>query len=314
MGYINSHGSIRNSPRKLYYCICPSPIKSTSFANIFLSTSLKIQRKINTILYNLSVLRSVPFILHTITQQACTWVANIYLLRKQLRGLLKINASDFYYIGPEVDVGGMAVEAEPFHQYSIPFCCCMTDGSRGAVWWNGIWRESVDEAKVLNCSMWKKLHPLTFHNIRAHNKVILMILQSPFHFNKMPKCAALALGSEASHKEAPTNSPYAELSIWTSVFLILSSGQILTRYYILPDFIYTFWRYFLSLYAVCCLYHMDSNSCSTSLQRQQYWCNGLNWCNLYTQQCMKHVGSNLGERHYVNIKHYHSMTRTGIVN
>ncbi|MEQ5146204.1 hypothetical protein ABN231_18085 [Proteus mirabilis] len=33
----------------------------------------------------------------------------------------------------EVDVGGMAVEVEPSHQYSITFCCCVTDGSRGAV-------------------------------------------------------------------------------------------------------------------------------------------------------------------------------------
>ena len=28
----------------------------------------------------------------------------------------------------EADVGGMAVEAEPSHQYSIIFCCRMTDG------------------------------------------------------------------------------------------------------------------------------------------------------------------------------------------
>ena len=32
---------------------------------------------------------------------------------------------------PEVDVGGMAVELS--HQYSVPFCCQATDGSRGAV-------------------------------------------------------------------------------------------------------------------------------------------------------------------------------------
>jgi len=31
------------------------------------------------------------------------------------------------------DVGGMAVEVEPSHQYSIPFRCHVTDGSRGAV-------------------------------------------------------------------------------------------------------------------------------------------------------------------------------------
>ena len=33
----------------------------------------------------------------------------------------------------EVDFGGMAVEAEPSCQYSITFCCYVTDGSRGAV-------------------------------------------------------------------------------------------------------------------------------------------------------------------------------------
>jgi len=31
------------------------------------------------------------------------------------------------------DVGAMAVEVEPSHQYSIPFCCYVTDGSRGAL-------------------------------------------------------------------------------------------------------------------------------------------------------------------------------------
>jgi len=31
------------------------------------------------------------------------------------------------------DVGGMAVEIEPSHQYSIPFCCHATDSKRGAV-------------------------------------------------------------------------------------------------------------------------------------------------------------------------------------
>jgi len=32
----------------------------------------------------------------------------------------------------EVDVGSAALEAEPPHQRSVPFCCCVTDGSRGA--------------------------------------------------------------------------------------------------------------------------------------------------------------------------------------
>ena len=33
----------------------------------------------------------------------------------------------------ETDVGGMAVGVEPSHQYSVTFCCHVTDGSRGAV-------------------------------------------------------------------------------------------------------------------------------------------------------------------------------------
>ena len=31
----------------------------------------------------------------------------------------------------EVDAGVMAVETEPSNKYSITFCCCVTDGSRG---------------------------------------------------------------------------------------------------------------------------------------------------------------------------------------
>jgi len=43
----------------------------------------------------------------------------------------------------EADVGGMAAEVEPSHQYSATFCCCVTDGSRGAVWHNGTWHGSA---------------------------------------------------------------------------------------------------------------------------------------------------------------------------
>ena len=48
----------------------------------------------------------------------------------------------------EVDGGGTAAEVEPSHQYSVTFCCCVTDGSREAVWQNCIWHGSVDETKV----------------------------------------------------------------------------------------------------------------------------------------------------------------------
>jgi len=64
------------------------------------------------------------------------------------------------------EVDGMAVQVEPFHQYPIACCCCVTDGSRGALWHSGIWHGNADEAKGWNwippCR--KKWHPLTFIN------------------------------------------------------------------------------------------------------------------------------------------------------
>jgi len=57
----------------------------------------------------------------------------------------------------EADVGGTAVEVEPSHQHPVTCCCCETDGSRGAVWLNGVWHGSADEAKV-----WDWIPPLRF--------------------------------------------------------------------------------------------------------------------------------------------------------
>jgi len=52
----------------------------------------------------------------------------------------------FWPMTSEVDVSAMAVEV-PSQQYSLSCCCCVTDGSRGAVWRSGVWHGSVDEAK-----------------------------------------------------------------------------------------------------------------------------------------------------------------------
>ena len=38
----------------------------------------------------------------------------------------------------ETDVGGITVEAEPSYQYSVTFCCHVTDGSTEAVRQNGV--------------------------------------------------------------------------------------------------------------------------------------------------------------------------------
>jgi len=60
---------------------------------------------------------------------------------------------------------GMVVVVEPSHQHSVTFCCHVTEGSRGAVWQNGVCHRSVWTRGVsLNSSMWKKWYPLTFIN------------------------------------------------------------------------------------------------------------------------------------------------------
>jgi len=33
----------------------------------------------------------------------------------------------------EADGGGMAAEVEPSYQYSVTFCCCVTDGGTGVI-------------------------------------------------------------------------------------------------------------------------------------------------------------------------------------
>jgi hypothetical protein len=50
-------------------------------------------------------------------------------------GRSESNASYFIMLahGVRGEVGDMAVEAEPSHQYSVKFCCRATDGSREEV-------------------------------------------------------------------------------------------------------------------------------------------------------------------------------------
>ena len=54
----------------------------------------------------------------------------------------------------EVNVGGMAVEVEPFHQYSITCCCCGTNGKSEAVWESGV-MEACMKGVSLNSFMWE---------------------------------------------------------------------------------------------------------------------------------------------------------------
>lgn len=50
----------------------------------------------------------------------------------------------------EVDVGKMTVEVDPSWQYSIIFCCCVTESSRKVVWQNYVWYGSAYGAMVWN--------------------------------------------------------------------------------------------------------------------------------------------------------------------
>lgn len=67
----------------------------------------------------------------------------------------------FYY---EADGGDMTVEVECFHQYSVPFCCCVKDGSRGES--DRIASDMEVHMKQkdveLNSSVWKGWHSLIF--------------------------------------------------------------------------------------------------------------------------------------------------------
>ena len=76
-------------------------------------------------------------------------------IKKEMLCYLHINYMScflFYCVGPwqqrQVGVGGMAVGAEPSHQYSITCCCHVADGSRGALWHDGVWHGSACGAKV----------------------------------------------------------------------------------------------------------------------------------------------------------------------
>ena len=56
-----------------------------------------------------------------------------------------------FYVGSHYQRWMLVVwQVEPSHQYSITFCCCVTDGSKVTVWRNGIWHGSTREAKVWN--------------------------------------------------------------------------------------------------------------------------------------------------------------------
>ena len=67
----------------------------------------------------------------------------------------------FWPTTSEMDVGGMAVEVEPFHWCSITFCSCATNSNGGTIWgkWCPTWKlwNSIPPCRK-NGTQW---HPLT---------------------------------------------------------------------------------------------------------------------------------------------------------
>ena len=84
----------------------------------------------------------------------------------------KSNASHFMMLAHYV--GDTEVEAEPSHRHPIAFCCCATDGSRGAVWQSDIWHGSADEVMVCHC-----IPPCGKNYIHWHSSTISEYLQRP---------------------------------------------------------------------------------------------------------------------------------------
>jgi len=82
-----------------------------------------------------------------------------------MRAALKVMSPILWFrpMMSEADVGGMAVEAELSHQYSITFCCHVTDGSRGEVWQNQFWHGSECETKVWNWTPCEKMTSTDAH-------------------------------------------------------------------------------------------------------------------------------------------------------
>jgi len=67
------------------------------------------------------------------TRAACSLAEGPGSVGSLYEGCSKSNVSCFSLF---VDVGDMAEEVEPSHQYPVMLYCCVTDVSRGAVWQN----------------------------------------------------------------------------------------------------------------------------------------------------------------------------------
>ena len=103
----------------------------------------------------------------------------------------------------ETDAGGMAVEVELYHQYSIKFCFCVTDG---------IWYGSAYEAKVCH---W--IHPFRKNATHWHSSTLAEILWKPnsrCKHNEVVQGAQFWTAMLSCHTTKWRTSPSAHLCMW----------------------------------------------------------------------------------------------------
>ena len=124
------------------------------------------------------------------------------------------------------DGGGMAVKVEPSHQYSISCCCCMMDGSIGAVWQNGVWHGNAYEEKGCH---W--IPPCEKNGTHWHSSTFVVCLWRPNSEHEHSEVVSVCFSSGDSR--SPPSVPIFTIAACRSLLLVkmhsLWWGLVLTN-------------------------------------------------------------------------------------
>ena len=103
----------------------------------------------------------------------------------------------------------MVIEFEPSHQYSVTCCCCATDGSKGAVWQNGVWRESMYEANG-----WNQVPPCRKNGTHWHSLMLALRLPETKQWMWMRRGCGCCVSAAVTQTWKTSNIPesHAQLS------------------------------------------------------------------------------------------------------
>ena len=149
----------------------------------------------------------------------------------------------------EADLGGITVEVEPSHQYSIKFCCSAADGSSGEVWQNGVWHGSEDEAKVCPWIL-----PCEKNGTHWHSLTLAVHFWRP---NSGREHSVASVLQQWWKQVAPTSSDFYKQSMWALThhwWKFTASGGDCWKIMLHS------WEFALSssiivLYCICCSFH-----------------------------------------------------------